>query len=293
MPKLWTAGLTPLALAFIVGAAPLSARADCPAVGLISRIDGRPQDVIITRIEDGRPIVVSRPRILEPVCQGDTIHAVGTTSISISVDGSGPVRVNSNLDYRVPARSGPPSPAGNAYRLLMDQVMPDMKRLPWNVMIKGAGDDFGFALPALSAGGQQLQAGRRTLLVRLVGGTPPYDVELRTALGALAASQSSTGHQVILPSVVLSAGGYQVKVIDAAQNALTAQLTVVDAGPTRDPAFDAIPDPENRASVAAIALARASPGVWSFEAEQLVEAAPATGLDRDKVYELIESYPAN
>jgi len=52
--------------------------------------------------------------------------------------------------------------------------MPDMNRLPWTVRLKGAGDDFGFAVPALTAGGQQLQVGDRALLVRLVGGTAPY-----------------------------------------------------------------------------------------------------------------------
>jgi hypothetical protein len=33
--------------------------------------------------------------------------------------------------------------------------------------------------------------------------------------------------------------------------------------------------------------------MWSFEAEQELAAAPARGLDRDKVYELIENYSAD
>ena len=49
-------------------------------------------------------------------------------------------------------------------------------------------------------------------------------------------------------------------------------------------------DPEVRTAATAAALARSNPGVWSLEAEQLLQAAPANGLDRDKVYELIESY---
>jgi hypothetical protein len=52
-----------------------------------------------------------------------------------------------------------------------------MNRLPWTVRLKGAGDDFGFAVPALTAGGQQLQVGDRALLVRLVGGTAPYKMQ--------------------------------------------------------------------------------------------------------------------
>ncbi|MFI4933077.1 MAG: hypothetical protein ACHP7N_00505 [Caulobacterales bacterium] len=284
--------LSPIAVACLLSAAPLAAHA-CQGVGVITRIDGLPQDVVITRVESGKPMVVSRPRVLEVVCQDDSIHANGSTSIVISVDGRGTIKVNRDLDYRVPARSGAPSVAGNAYRTISDQVMPDMKRLPWNVRIKGAGDDFGFALPALSAGGQQLQTGHRNLLVRLVGGTPPYKVEVKDAAGALVASQSSAGHEVVLPNVDLKAGGYRIRVTDSAPSELSAQIVAVDAGPPLDSTFSGLDDPEIRAAATATELARANPSAWSFEAEQLIEAAPESGLDRDKVYELIESYSAD
>ncbi|MFI4974927.1 MAG: hypothetical protein ACHP84_10345 [Caulobacterales bacterium] len=282
-------GMTGLIAALILGCG--AARA-CPGVGVITRIEGLPQDVIITRIEDGKQAIVSRPRVLEVVCQGDLVHTAGATSIVISVDGQGLVRVNREMDYRVPARSGAPSLAGNAYRTISDQVMPDMKRLPWNVRVKGAGDDFGFALSALSAGGQKLHAGQRSLLVRLVGGTPPYRVEIRSDSGGVVATQSSSGHDVVLPGVPLNVGAYIIKVADAAPSELSAQIAVVDSGPPSDQTYSGLADPEIRAAATATALARTSPGTWSFEAEQLIDAAPELGLDRDKVYELIESYSA-
>jgi|SRR5579872_2051382 len=285
--------LAAITLAVIAGASLAApAVAACPGVGLVTRIDGLPQNVIITRIENGKQVLVWRPRVLEVVCEADLIHTIGSTSVFILVDGRGSVRVNRDLDYRVPARSGSPSLAGNAYRNISDQVMPDMKRLPWNVRVKGGGDDFGFALSTLSAGGQQVQSGRRTLLIRLVGGTPPYRVDIATAAGAPVASQTSSSHEVVVADVALAAGPYQIKAVDAAPNAVTAQVAAVDLRPPADAAFAGLADPEIRAAATATALARTHPGVWSFEAEQQLQAAPQDGLDRDKVYELIESYSA-
>jgi hypothetical protein len=166
------------------GALGLAAAAQaCDGAGVIVRIDGQPQDVQITRAGPNGPQVVSRPRVLEVVCRGDVIKSVGATDIVLSVDGVGSVKVSRASVYTVPPRTGAPSAIGNAYRSINEQVMPDMKRLPWNVRLKGAGDDFGFALPALGSGGQQLAAGAQPLLVRLVGGTAPYKVEIRKRPG--------------------------------------------------------------------------------------------------------------
>jgi hypothetical protein len=257
---------------------------------VITRIDGSPQDLTITRTEGGKPSVVSRPRVLEVVCQEDSIHVGGATVVMISVDGRGLVKVDRTLDYRVPTRSGAPSLAGNAYRTLDEQVLPDMKRLPWNVRIKGAGDDFGFAVPALTQGAEKVLAQRRDVIVRLVGGTPPYKVQVRSASGEVVSSQTSDGHEVVLRGLVLTPSVYEITATDSTPRELRAQVTAVDSPPPLDQAFADLADPEIRAAAMATALARSEPGSWSFEAEQLIQAAPANGLDRDKVYELIESY---
>jgi len=264
----------------------------CDGAGVIVRIDGQPQDVLITRTEAGAPSVVSRPRVLEVVCQNDVIKAVGATSIVLSIDGAGTVRVDRNLVYRVPARSGAPSVIGNAYRSINEQVMPDMKRMPWNVRLKGPGDDFGFALP-LEAGGQQVRDGARSLLVRLVGGTAPYKVEIRNAQGQVVASQVSSDHEVKLANVPLTPGAYKITASDSGPRSLDATITAVDTAPPAEAEFAGLSDQEIRAAAAASELARTAPGAWSFEAEQQLAAAPANGLDRDKVYELIESYSAD
>jgi len=262
----------------------------CPGAGVIVRIEGRAQDVVIKRTEGGAPAVVTRPRVLEVVCRNDVISTEGATYVVLSIDGAGSVKIDHNAAYTVPARSGAPTLISNAYSTLNDQVMPDMKRLPWNVRLKGAGDDFGFALPALTTGGQQLRAGDRTLLVRLVGGTAPYKVEIRDANGAVVASQSSSDHDVVLSHVNLAPGAYKITASDSTPRSMDAQIVAVDTAPPADTSFDGLTDPEIRTAAEAATLARDTPTLWSFEAEQQLEAAPADGLDRDKVYELIESY---
>lgn len=278
------------ALAFLISVSAGAVAQACTGAGVIIRIDGRPQDLVITRIEDGKTSIVSRPRVLEVVCQNNSVHVVGATFVTMSIDGRGVVKVDKATDYRVPLRSGAPSLAGNAYRTLDEQVLPDMKRLPWNVRIKGAGDDFGFAVPALTQGGEKLVAGRRDLLVRLVGGTAPYKVEVRAPSGEVVASQSADTHEVVFHGLALAPRAYQIVATNSTPRELTAQVTAVDSGPSLDPAFAGLADPEVRIAATATALARSDPGVWSLEAEQRLEAAPADGLDRDQVYQLIESY---
>ncbi|HVN01025.1 MAG TPA: hypothetical protein VMT68_12510 [Caulobacteraceae bacterium] len=288
MTRLAAAALsTALSLGAALGCA--GAAQACDGAGVIVRIDGQPQDVVITRAAQ----VVSRPRVLEVVCRADVIKSVGATRIVLSIDGVGNVTVTRDGAYTVPARSGAPSALGNAYRSINDEVMPDMKRMPWNVRLKGAGDDFGFALPALTAGGQHVSAGDRSLLVRLVGGSAPYKVEIRNGAGAIVASQTSESHEVRLDHVPLSLGDYKITASDSTPRSLDAAVSVVSASPPADDAFAGLTDPEIRAAASATALARSQTATWSFEAEQQLAAAPANGLDRDKVYELIESYSAD
>ena len=292
--------------------------AACDGAGVIIRIDGRPQDVVIMRTTGGTTAAVTRPRVLEVVCHNDVVKTLGATFVVLSIDGSGPVRVDHNVtlnyglryeyfapyteknnrlvnldhnaDYTVPGGRGAPSIVGNAYRTLSDQVMPDMKRLPWNVRIKGGGDEFGFALPGLTAGGQQVRAGSRVLLIRLVGGVAPYKVEIRNAQNAIVAATTSSSHEVLVPAVALARGAYRITASDATPLALEATIVAVDQAPPADAAYADLTDPEVRTAVMATALARSAPASWSFEAEQQLQAAPANGLDRDKVYELIENY---
>jgi hypothetical protein len=265
----------------------------CPGVGVITRIEGRAQDVVIRRTEAGTTSTVARPRVLEVICKGDTVTVAGATFVVLSIEGAAPVTINHSAAYTVAEPGSSDRALGNAYGVLSDQLVPDMKRLPWTVRLKGPGDDFGFAVPDLTAGGQQVEVSDRALLVRLVGGTAPYKVELRDANNAVVAVQTSRTHEVVLPRVTLSPGAYRLTASDSTPRSLDAAIVAVAAPPPSDAAFDGLADPEVRAAAKAAALAREAPALWSFQAEQELQAAPAHGLERDAVYELIESYGAD
>jgi hypothetical protein len=264
----------------------------CDGAGVIIRIDGQPREVRIARPGSGGLQDVGRPSVLQVVCSLDQIHTGPDTALVMSIDGVGQIKVPRGGSYVVPARRGAPTVIGNAYRQINDQVLPDMKRLPWNVRLKGAGDDFGFALPSLAEGGQQITSGARPLLVRLVGGSAPYRVQIKDARGAIVASQTGESHEVTIPAVTLASGDYILTAADSTQRSLDASIKVVSDVPPAYPEFRELPDLEVRAAADASALARDATAVWSFEAEQRLAAAPANGLDRDKVYELIESFSA-
>jgi hypothetical protein len=95
---------------------------------------------------------------------------------------------------------------------------------------------------------------------------------------------------VVLSTVALTPGAYKIKITDSTPRTLEGAFTAVSSPPPVETTYADLADPEIRTAANASVLARAAPAVWSFEAEQQLQAAPANGLDRDKVYELIESY---
>ena len=81
-----------------------------------------------------------------------------------------------------------------------------------------------------------------------------------------------------------------VRLSDTSGKAIDGKVTVVaDRAPLSDD-YAGMSDPEVMAAAEAADLARAHGDTWAMEAEQILQAAPVNGLDRDSVYELIESY---
>ena len=253
------------------------ARADCVTSGVITRIEGRPADVIISRTDHaGPPTIVVRPRVLEMICQGDIVRVQGASSVLMSLDGAGPVRVTSAASYTVARRAGTATAFGNAGRAFNDQVMPDMKRMPWSTRLRSNGDDFGFALPGAAIAAQDLTAGHRALLVRLVGGTGPFQITLRAEGGPELASVTAVTREATLPAVELSPGTYSLSITDASHSQVAATVNVVAGAPPIDSSFAGVADAEVRGAMQASSLARAHPALWALEAEQLLNTAPAT-----------------
>ena len=273
-----------LATVILTLAAPALAQA-CPGVGVIVRIQGRPQDVVITRA--GAP--VARPRVLEVLCEGDSIRAGNGAVVTLSLDGSPIFKVSGAAPYSVGARRGAPSLAGNAYRNVSNNVLPDMKRQPWDVRLRGPGRELSFAVSNVTAGQQTLTAGARDLLVRADGGVGAYKVELLRD-GAAIASASGATNNIVLSRATLAPGSYVLRLSDSSGTTIEGKITVVaDKAPLSND-YSGMSDPEVVAAAEAADLAREHGDAWAMEAEQILQAAPADGLDRDSVYELIESY---
>jgi hypothetical protein len=272
------AGLAGLALA-------TSASAACTGAGVITRIEGRPQDVVIAR--EGLP--VARPRVLEVLCGGDIIKVQNGAVATLSIDGTGQVKVQGAQSYTINGRNTP-SLAGNAYHNVTQHVMPDMKRQPWDVRLRGPGPALGFALASLSSDKQQLTSGQRDLLIRLDGGVGSYQVDISNAAGAKLASAQSSSSDVFLKGLNLAPGAYTIHAADGSGAVVTAKVTVTADKPPLSTDYEGIADPEVHAAAVAADLSRTSPDTWSLEAEQLLSTAPTNGLDRESVFELIESY---
>lgn len=262
--------------------------AACAGSGVITRIQGgTPTDVVITRAG----AQVTKPRVLEVVCSGDVVTAKGAAVVTLSIDGVGAVVVNKTKPYTVGPRRGRPGAAGNVYRAVSEQVMPDMKRLPWDVRTKGDesnGDPLHFTAPA--SGVQSISVGRTQLVVRLVGPTSPYTVDLLDASGAKIKSAQGAEPELILSGLNLAAGEYRL--VARGGDGATAEMKLsVSAGlPAPSADIAELSDPEVQAALYALEIAKADPNKWSFEAQQIIASAPQNGLDRERVYQLIETY---
>jgi hypothetical protein len=261
----------------------------CDPVGVLNRIEGRPQEVVITRSENPKTPTMFRPRVLQVICRNDIVHVTGSTSVMIAVDGRGVTRVGSERDFTAPP-SGGASIAPNLYQELIRVVMPDMQRIVINASVRGPGEDFDFALPALPAGGQLVRAGKRDLLFRLVGGKGPFEVTIRDASGQVVAQGKSDERDIILKDVALAPGLYRVMAADGQPSFSQASFNVVSDAPPREAGDPPFATTELSCAVGAILLAKKHPQAWSFEAEQQLAAVPPEGIDRERVYELIESY---
>ncbi len=274
------------ALAGVATAALATGASACPGAGVITRIEGRPQDLLIAR--EGSP--VARPRVLEVLCEGDSVRVQNGAVATLSIDGSGKVTVQGSQVYNVGARRGGPSLAGNAYKNVSERVMPDMKRQPWDVRLRGPGPALGFALTSLSSDHQMLSAGHHDLLVRLDGGVGSYQVDIADASGATLGSAQGRDSDIMLKGVTLTPGTYTIRATDGTGATVKGKVTVVTDKPPMSGDYDGIADSEVQAAAMAADLARTKPDVWSLEAEQILHGAPSNGLDRESVFELIESY---
>lgn len=95
---------------------------------------------------------------------------------------------------------------------------------------------------------------------------------------------------IVLPGLNLAPGAYVIKATDSSGASVEAHVAVVADKPPISADYAGMTDAEVQAAAIAADLARDHADTWSLEAEQVLASAPANGLDRESVYELIESY---
>lgn len=275
----------PLAAGFMAIAG--AASAQCAGSGVVTRIQGSDKDVSIQR----GGARVANPRVLEVVCAGDVVRTSGGTVVTLSIDGVGPVKIDGARAYTVGPRKGKPGAAGNVYRAVSDQVMPDMKKLPWNVMTKDPVAPVRFAAPEGSV--QIVSPGRNQLYVRLVDGIGPYKVELRNASGAVLKSAEAAEPAVTLTGLALTPGDYTLVGTAADGSTAEQRIKVAPGAPAPSPEYNELTDAELIVALQALEMARSDPAKWQLEATQVLAAAPKGEMDRERVFALIDDYGLN
>jgi hypothetical protein len=262
---------------------PVAARA-CDGAGIVKRIEGDPR--LATLVRAGAS---NRLRVLQVVCTGDIIEARGG-AVTLSISGKGDLKVAPQKSETVAAGGAASSYVANAYSAFVKRTAPDMARMRVEVREKGGDDPFGFAVQNLDDNpSQTVSLGWTQLIVRLVGGKGPYKGELTTAGGARFTAASDDGW-LVFKAVALSPGQVEVAVHDGYGHVIQGSFEAVADKPALTDDYQRVEDAEIRAAGEAIDLARSEPKVKSLEAEQILNSAPALGLDRAAIYQLIESY---
>lgn len=263
-----------------------AASAQCAGSGVVTRIQGDPGQVSILRGGSS----VAKPRVLEVVCAGDVVRTSGGAVVTLSIDGVGPVRVTGS-PYTVGPRKGKPGAAGNVYRAVSDQVMPDMKKLPWDVKTKAPEDPVRFAAPDGSV--QVVSPGRSQLLVRLIDGIGPFHVELQDASGQVLKAMDTQTPEVTFTGLSLAPGDYRFVVKSQSDSRAEMRFQVAPGAPAPSAEIGELTDAELQAALYALELARTDPAKWQLEATQVLAGAPKGELDRERVFALIDDYGLN
>lgn len=273
----------PLTL-MIVGALTFATEAvACESVGIVKRSDFVSGSYVL-REDSKRPA-----RVLSPICDGDVLEARGRP-LTLTLYGRGDRTLQDGERFRVSSRRERASYVSNFMDEAILRTQRDMSHIDVEAVSKGSGGAFGFAISKL-ADVQRVEATKSypELLIRLVGGAGPYSGQLTDAAGTTL-SATNAAAELIFPTSKLVVGTARLTVGDGEGKSLTATIEISPSTPPDDRSYAGVDDAETRAALQAVDLARDSQGLKSLEAEQKINAAPKSGLDRETVFALIEGY---
>jgi hypothetical protein len=283
--RLWAVGLALASLGFAGEAA--ACPRDRAIAGIVQRVSGQVGDTRIERA--GAPTI--RPAPMETLCEGDVVIASAAgASVTMRLDGAGASTLLQGPGrYTLPAARGRATVVDNALGLLMESWAPEIKRSSSFGVVRGRlGDKAEWAVPGLESGIATIRRGQRPLLLRWIGDTARYRVEVARENGALVEKADSTRPFVRLPAREWS-GGYIVRVYEggAKNPTLTGRFRAGDAPPANPTPFSGQMGEEVRAASEALRIIGLDIDRWSLEAVQMIDRAPSQGLDREALYRAI------
>ena len=126
--------------------------------------------------------------------------------------------------------------------------------------------------------------------MRWTGDTARYRVEVARADGAIVDKAQTNRSEVRLPSRNWAPGVYTVRVYQGQGKTpvLGGRFRAGDPPPPNPQPFTNAAGEEIRIASEALRIARLDADRWSLEAIQMIDAAPAQGLDREALYRSIE-----
>lgn len=266
----------------------------CPADramgGVVQRVSGQRGEVFIQRAgaEDFRPAP------MEALCEGDVVVASASgASVTMRLEGaSSSTTVKGPGRYELPRAGRRPNIVDNALQQLLETWMPDIRRSSnFGVVRGGSSDMTEWATPGLKEGVATIRRGERPLFVRWSGGAARYRVEVAKADGSVVQRVNVVNAtEARVPAARWSGGPYTVRVYPNRSRTPVLQgiFTAGDPPPANPTPFPATGGEEVRAASEALRIARIDPPRWGFEAMQMIDSAPAQGLDREAVYRSID-----
>lgn len=283
-----TLGFAAVALGALTAEAAACPR-DRAMTGVVQRVVGQRTEVFIQRTGQEQ----FRPAPMEVLCEGDVLIASGTgATITYRLDGAASSTVmHGPAQAELPRNPRRANVVDNALQILLDNWMPEIRRSSNFGVVRGRNEGPPrWTTAGLSDGIATIKRGYRPLLIRWAGDTAQYKVEVARENGSIVDKATTNRSEVRLSPRTWSNGAYTVRVFNAQSKTpvLIGKFRAGDAPPANPTPYSDSAGEEIRIASEALRLARADSERWSFEAVQMIDAAPAQGLDRDAIYRSIE-----
>lgn len=272
--------------------APMTAFAACPSgqavSGIVQSVTGAAGRITLLR-GSGES---SRPVPLDPLCEGDTLVATEPgAEVMLRLSGAQTSTIlHSPFQFPLPRRTVPPTARDNLVALWLDTVLPRIRRITYEGVSRSPSSPPRWGAAGLADNSAVLESGSRSIFVRWDGGSGPYRIVLSRSDGEDVAVIETEAKEARFPSRRWASGAYRMRLYHAGgELLLEGGFTMGGAAPADNtPSLDWA-GAEVRAVANAVRLAGLDPPRWSFEALQVLSAAPAEGFDRTSIYELIAS----